>query len=108
MSNTDTAQPTTPPSAKRGRVPLTYRLVAVGEDEKGEIVDWNLVPQPKLDKENPSRSDYKRAVRKALENGENAEHYNGKQLAVISFPKSFCFKAKTETVEIRKVNVTEA
>ena len=39
-------------------------------------------------------ADYKRAVLKALKDGEHAEHYNGKQLTVIGFPEPFCFKAE--------------
>jgi hypothetical protein len=96
------------PKTKRSRTPMTYQLVAIQKNADGEIISWNAVPQPEISKANPTRADYKRAVRKALEDGKNAADYNGKQLTVIGFPEPFCFKAEVETVEIRKVNITES
>lgn len=93
---------------RRSRAPMTYQLVAIQKNEQGEITSWNTVPQPEITKANPTRADYKRAVRKALEDGKHAQAYNGKQLTVIGFPEPFCFKAQVETVEIRKVNITES
>ena len=75
----DTATATTP-KKKINRTPLNYLLVAVRKDSNGEIQGFDAVKQPDLsEKKNPSRNDYKRAVRKALEAGENADDYNGKQ-----------------------------
>jgi hypothetical protein len=91
---------------KRSRTPLSYLLCSVQKDGEGNVVSLTPVPQPTVEKN--SRADFKRAVRKCLEDGVNAEHYNGRQLTVVSFPEPFTFKAEVETVEIRKVSVTES
>jgi hypothetical protein len=104
----DTATATTP-KKKINRTPLNYLLVAVRKDSNGEIQGFDAVKQPDLsEKKNPSRNDYKRAVRKALEAGENADDYNGKQLPVLSFPEPFCLSAAVEEVTVRKVSISES
>jgi hypothetical protein len=105
MADTATATPT---KKKINRTPLAYELIEVRVNENG-LKTYHPVPQPDLgDKKSPTRNDYKRAVRKSLEKGENAEHYNGKQLTVISYPEPFCFNATIETVEVRKVKINES
>ena len=90
------------------RTPLTYRLVDLRTNDNG-LETYHAVPQPDLgDKKTKTRNDYKRAVRKALEAGENAEHYNNKDLIVVGYAPAFRFNATVETVEVRKVKITEA
>lgn len=93
---------------KRKTTPMTYLLCSVQKDAEGNITSLNVVPQPPLDKPTNSRTEIKRAVKKALEKGQHAEHYNGRQLTIVGFPAPFCFKAEVETIEVRKVNITES
>jgi hypothetical protein len=93
---------------KINRTPLNYLLVAIQKDAQGNVIGLTPVPQPELSDGKNSRADYKRAVRKALEDGKNADDYNGKQLTVIGFPEPFCLTAAVEVVEVRKVTVSES
>lgn len=93
---------------KINRTPLNYLLCAVQKDADGNVSALIPVPQPTLPEGKNSRADYKRAVRKALEDGKNADDYNGKQLAVVAFPEPFCLTAAVEVVEVRKVTVSES
>lgn len=68
---------TNAPKTKRSRTPMTYQLVSIQKDEQGAIISWNAVPQPEIKKPNPTRADYKRAVRKALEDGKHADVAKG-------------------------------
>jgi hypothetical protein len=115
MSDAATATPDAPaagkkPRKKPQRIPLNYALVALQKDESGNVVGFQTVPTPKMDKDNPRRDDYKRAVKAALEAGDQTavEHYNGKQLTVIAFPEAFCYNAKVQEEVVRKVVITES
>lgn len=103
---TETATKT--PKKKRNRTPMNYLLCAVQKDADGNVVGLKPVKQPPLPKGSNTRDAFKRAVRKCLEEGVNADEYNGRQLTVVGFPEPFCFKAEVETVEIRKISISEA
>ncbi len=104
-----TTGPTTTGTTKKTRTPLTYTLVAIQRDESGTITGYVPVPQPTIAKETPRRDDYRRAVKKALEDGEDiaVNHWNGVELTIVGHPESFKFNAKVEEVTVRKVIINE-
>lgn len=99
---------TATPKRKVNRKPLNYMLCSIRKDADGVIIGFDVVPTPDTDKDKPTRDDYKRGVRKALEAGENAEDYNGKQLTVVGFPDPFCLTAEVKEVTVRKVSISES
>lgn len=115
MSDTaTTTEPTTTPpatttGAKKTRAPLTYKLVAIEKTADGGVA-FTEVAQPKIEKDIPRRDDFRRAVKKALEGGDEAAviAWNGKQLTVIGYPEPFTFDAKVEEEVVRKVVITES
>ena len=94
---------------KRARAPQTFMLVEVAKDAEGNIEGFKRLPQPNV-KDTPRREDIKRAVKKALEEGNEAavKFYANKDLAVVSFPEPFRYDCAVEVVEVRKVKITEA
>jgi len=93
------------------RTPQTMLLCSIERDEAGEIVGFKPVAQPTLAGATARRDDYKRAVRKALEEAPSPEvvaEYNGKQLVVVSFPPPFVFSATVEEQVVRKTVISES
>lgn len=101
---------TTKAKKKINRKPLNYLLCAVQRNDAGDISGFSVLPQPVFEKEGkPTRDDYKRAVRKGLEEGrDDSEFFNNKELTVVGFPEPFRLNAEVEEVVVRKVKVSEA
>ena len=112
---TDPAAPAAaaPKKKKRtvNRTPQIMLLCSIERDETGEIVSFKPVAQPTLAGDTARRDDYKRAVRKTLEEAPSPEvvaDYNNKQLVVVSFPPPFVFSATVEEQVVRKTVISES
>jgi len=99
----------TPKKTKKPRAPQTFLLVGVVKDADGNIESFTRLPQPNVTSDTPRRDDIRRAVKKALEEGNEAavKFYANKDLAVVSFPEPFRYDCAVEEVTVRKVKITE-
>jgi len=106
---TTTATATKKKRKTRERAPQTFMLVGVEKDDEGGITGFTRLPQPDVKDGVARREDIRRAVKKALEEGNDAavKYYANRSLAVISFPEPFSYACEVEEVTVRKVVVKE-
>lgn len=95
---------------KPRKTPKTQLLCAVEQDAQGNVLSLKPVQSQPDTGDYRSFQDYKRAVRRALEQGDDkvaCDEYNGRRLTVVAFPPPFCFQAEIKEEVIRKTHVTE-